>query len=308
MMKVTTNVNFEKFDPTSTNATGNAWTFFMLAIASVFGIGEDVVTAAIAASGPLIFAVREIVRGQRRPRWAGNILTYVLSGITVLLPQFENMAGLLGQLAESISEGGFSGSWYLMLMPILNEAALLWQNRKSRKLQTQSISNGPISLFGPSKFIGTMGNTKTIAVFGLPCMIFDSTVQSTADGEFNGISEFQNYIDDLLAIDPAVKGFAGLDEESAVMSTDDIREIPSLLEAKMPNVSEPLRTNVAQAVSGISAIYRVGFVSGESAGEEDALSSVAALINEGHLTFPGAVPHEGEWTADTVRSLIDERG
>jgi len=118
----------KKFEFWSTNGTGNVLTFALLAIAAVYGIGENTVNALIAAAGPLILAVREIIKGIRKPRWTGNIITYVFSGILLLAPWLDDLLTVLQPIGNAIAEGNINALWGL-LIPVINEILVLFRTK-----------------------------------------------------------------------------------------------------------------------------------------------------------------------------------
>lgn len=112
----------------STNGTGNIITFLALALAAAFGIGEEPTMALIAAVGPFVMFIREIIKGTRKIRWAGNIITYLAGAITLAAPQLTDLIAALQPLAEAVASGNFTIALLIPLMlPVLNEIIVLFQ-------------------------------------------------------------------------------------------------------------------------------------------------------------------------------------
>ena len=112
----------------STNGIGNIIVFVLLAIGAAFGIGEDAITALVTAAVPIGFAIREIYEGTRKPRWAGNIVTYLTSAILLLAPWLEDLLGAVSPIADAIANGNFDAIWVL-LIPVVNSLLVIFRNR-----------------------------------------------------------------------------------------------------------------------------------------------------------------------------------
>jgi hypothetical protein len=116
----------------STNGIGNIVVFVLLAIGAAFGIGEDAITALITAAVPIGLAIREILQGIRKPRWAGNIVTYLISAILLVAPWLDGLLDSVSPIADALVNGNFDAIW-IMLIPVVNSVLLLfktkpWQN------------------------------------------------------------------------------------------------------------------------------------------------------------------------------------
>lgn len=129
MMKVTTKPAKAKFSFKSKNVLGNILTLVSMILAAVFGVEGNLLLAGGAAAVPLGFASREIIKGQTSTRWVGNIVTYLLSALFVVLPQFANLQGPLEQMIEAIKDGSFATAWPIILSPILNELLLYFRSK-----------------------------------------------------------------------------------------------------------------------------------------------------------------------------------
>ena len=112
----------------STNGIGNVVVLVILAIAAAFGIGEDVVQAFVAAAVPLGLLVREILEGLRKPRWSGNIATYLSSAVILLAPWLADLLNVVSPIAEALAEGNFNAVWPL-LIPVVNSLLLLFKTK-----------------------------------------------------------------------------------------------------------------------------------------------------------------------------------
>lgn len=123
------------FDLTSTNGIGNIVVFVLLAIGAAFGIGEDSITALVTAAVPIGLAVREILEGIRRPRWAGNIVTYLSSAVLLLAPWLEDLLGAVSPIADALANGDFNAIWPL-LIPVVNTVLVLFRTKPWQKSAT----------------------------------------------------------------------------------------------------------------------------------------------------------------------------
>jgi len=119
----------------STNGIGNIAVFVLLAIGAVFGIGEDLITALVAAAVPVGFAIREIFEGVRKPRWAGNIVTYLSSAILLLAPQLEDLLGAVSPIADAVANGNFDAIW-ILLIPVVNALLVLFRGKPDGEVTT----------------------------------------------------------------------------------------------------------------------------------------------------------------------------
>jgi hypothetical protein len=124
---------FKALDFTSTNGIGNILVFVLLAAGAVFGIGEDAITALVTAAVPIGLFIREILEGARKPRWAGNIVTYLSSAVLLLAPWLEDLLGAVSPIADALATGNFNAIWVL-LIPVVNALLLLF---KSKPWQTE---------------------------------------------------------------------------------------------------------------------------------------------------------------------------
>lgn len=111
---------------TSTNGMGNVVVFILLAIGAVFGIGEDAITALVSAAVPIGLAVREILEGLRKPRWAGNIVTYLTSAVLLLAPWLEGVLDTVSPIADALANGNLNAIWPL-LIPLVNQLLVLFR-------------------------------------------------------------------------------------------------------------------------------------------------------------------------------------
>lgn len=112
----------------STNGTGNVITFVLLAAAATFGIGEDYVNSLVAAVGPIVLFVREIIEGTRKPRWVGNIATYLGSAIVLLMPALSGIIEAVKPIADAVASGNINMVWTL-LIPLVNEILVYIRTR-----------------------------------------------------------------------------------------------------------------------------------------------------------------------------------
>ena len=119
----------------STNGIGNIAVFLLLAIGAVFGIGEDLITALVAAAVPVGLLVREIFEGARKPRWAGNIVTYLSSAILLLAPQLGDLLDAVSPIADAVANGNFEAIW-ILLIPVVNAILVLFRGKSQGVVPT----------------------------------------------------------------------------------------------------------------------------------------------------------------------------
>lgn len=112
----------------STNSIGNIAVFVLLAIGAVFGIGEDSIMALVTAAVPIGFAIREIFEGSRKPRWAGNIVTYLSSAVLLLAPWLEELLGAVSPIADAVANGNIDAIW-ILLIPVVNSVLVIFRNK-----------------------------------------------------------------------------------------------------------------------------------------------------------------------------------
>lgn len=117
-----------KFQWTSTNGIGNIVVFVLLAIGAVFGIGEDAINSLVAAAVPIGLAIREIMEGIRKPRWAGNIVVYLSSAVLLLAPWLEGLLDTVSPIANALAQGDFNAIWPL-LIPLVNQLVVLFRSK-----------------------------------------------------------------------------------------------------------------------------------------------------------------------------------
>lgn len=133
MLLMSNSVQPQGYKLNSTNGIGNVVVFVLLAIAAGFGIGEDVVQTFIAAAVPLGLLVREILEGLRKPRWSGNIATYLSSALVLLAPWLADLLNAVSPIATAIAEGNFNAVWPL-LIPVVNTLLLIFKSKPWQKV------------------------------------------------------------------------------------------------------------------------------------------------------------------------------
>jgi len=127
------------FKLTSTNGLGNIAVFLLLAAGSVFGIGEDAITGLVAAAVPIGLFIREILEGTRKPRWAGNIVTYLSSAILLLAPWLEDLLGAVSPIANALANGNFDAIWPA-LIPVVSSLLLLFKEKPWQKPDNPTVT------------------------------------------------------------------------------------------------------------------------------------------------------------------------
>lgn len=120
-----------RFDPLSTNASANWVLLLVFALGAAFGIEEATILAAL----PIFYAIREIIEKQRKPRWVGNILTYIFSAITLLAPWLAGLLDATSPIIDALIEGAGIGSIFGLLPMLINQLLILvqtqpWKNDK----------------------------------------------------------------------------------------------------------------------------------------------------------------------------------
>jgi len=116
-----------------------------------------------------------------------------------------------------------------------------------------------------------MGLTKeTIEVLIIPAKVIDSTFASKADGEFDLREDFANYLDDIIALQPALQDARLLDDEAVTQDTEDRKTLKGAIVAAMPNVPQPKRDLYADAIMGAHAGLSLIWLSGFEAGQKRA--------------------------------------
>lgn len=126
-----------KFDLTSTNGIGTVVTFLILAAGAAFGIGEDMISAFIYAATPLVLAVREAFKGIRKPRWVGNIATYIISAVVLIAPWLNDVLELASPIADALIAGDFSAAWP-MFIPLISSILLLFRTKPWQKTTSKA--------------------------------------------------------------------------------------------------------------------------------------------------------------------------
>lgn len=108
-------------------------------------------------------------------------------------------------------------------------------------------------------------NQNTKDVLNLPAKLIDSVYASLADGSFNPLTDFGNFIDDFVAIKPAIDGIKGIKNENATMPIESRKELASSIEGAMSNVPEGDRYDIASAMTGVLSMFRIGWRKGATA-------------------------------------------
>lgn len=123
----------------STNGTINIILMAMFALGAVFGVGEEPISNLVLAIVPVIGIVREIIKGTRKARWSGNILTYIFTGILAALPWLGGVLDALQPLVEIVASGNLTLAAVLpIILPLINEAAILFREKPWANQETET--------------------------------------------------------------------------------------------------------------------------------------------------------------------------
>lgn len=114
-----------------------------------------------------------------------------------------------------------------------------------------------------------MANKETKEGLRIPAKLIDSIYASTADGSFNLLQDFANFIDDIGAIQPGIEGLRLIDEENATMPIQEREELRQSMMDDMPNVNIDDRYDITDGITGILSFFRIGWRKGFERGQED---------------------------------------
>lgn len=106
----------------STNGTMQIALLVLYAIGALFGIGEELIDGAWMAIIPIVAAIREITKGERKATFGQNVLVYLFDIILIFAPW---LADALASLSEII---GFllDGDTNRALQALFYFANILW--------------------------------------------------------------------------------------------------------------------------------------------------------------------------------------
>ena len=124
-------------------------------------------------------------------------------------------------------------------------------------------------------------NKDTKEAMAVPAKLIDSVYQSLEDGSFNAFKDFSNFIDDIIAIQPAVDGITNMKSENASMPVGERDEVLESIKGNMPNVPETDRYDIAAIMGGSLAAFRLGWRKGAT--EERA--KIFAELKAGTMTL-----------------------
>ena len=110
----------------------------------------------------------------------------------------------------------------------------------------------------------------------IPAMLVDSTYKSLEDGTFNGLTDFQNYLDDIFAIQPGVEGFKNIGTELNTATPAQFEVVNSAISNAMPNVPERDKYLIGNIMMGALSAFALG----KKAGREE----LAAEIKAGEIS------------------------
>ena len=128
------------------------------------------------------------------------------------------------------------------------------------------------------------GAENTEKVLRVPAKLIDSTVQSLADGKFDGLREFPNYIDDLISISDGADGIKQIADESVGMSREAKYGVAPAMENEMPNVPAEDREDIALGLSGLASIARIFFRRGRKQGVAEGRAQLVAELKAGTVS------------------------
>lgn len=116
--------------------------------------------------------------------------------------------------------------------------------------------------------------TKDLAV--LFAKVINSIVQAAADGKFSPLQDVQYFIDDLLAIQPAIEGAQLFGEEAATMTDEQKKEVRGVIEGELSALAPSDRTDLADFLIGNYGVARFFYRRGYNKGMADAKAAHAA--------------------------------
>lgn len=123
-------------------------------------------------------------------------------------------------------------------------------------------------------------NQNTINVLQFPAKLTDSVFASIADGKFNMLTDFANFIDDIGALKPAIDSIKEVKNENVEMSIEARKELGPAIESQMPNVPADDRYDIADAMTGILSAVRIGWRKGAKAER----AAIRAKLKTGEMT------------------------
>jgi len=116
----------------SSNAgTNNVLIMALMLALSVFGVDEESALAIGGALTSVVMLIGEIIQGNRKARWSGNVKVYVLSLLVFLFPAMENIWSPLADVIDylfrddGVAWGGIIG----LIIPLVNEIVFFFQSR-----------------------------------------------------------------------------------------------------------------------------------------------------------------------------------
>jgi len=133
-----------------------------------------------------------------------------------------------------------------------------------------------------------MGNLNTKNVLKLPAKITDSVYASLEDGDFNFLTDFQNFIDDFIAVKPAIDSIKEMKEENLSMSIEERKDLQTSIVAEMPNVNEDDSFDIASGLTGVLSMFRIGWRKGATAER----AKLKAELKAGTLTIESLLAEE----------------
>jgi len=113
-----------------------------------------------------------------------------------------------------------------------------------------------------------MANKESKEFLILPAKLLDSIYKSLEDGKFQPLTDFTNFIDDVIAIQPAVEGFGLIDDENATMDISEREDLRSTMLSEMGNVPVDDSYDIADGVTGILSLFRIGWRKGYNKGRD----------------------------------------
>lgn len=111
-----------------------------------------------------------------------------------------------------------------------------------------------------------MAKKETTDLAVLFAKVINSVVQAAADGKFQPLSDLQYFIDDLLAVSPAVEGAELFGEEAATMTDQEKAEIHATVKGELTALSAPDQTDLADFLIGNYGVARFFYRRGYNAG------------------------------------------
>lgn len=123
-----------------------------------------------------------------------------------------------------------------------------------------------------------MANKQSKEFLSIPGKFINGTYRSLEDGSFDPLTDFPNYIEGLLALQPGIQGINEMRGENATMTIAEREDLRASLEGDMAAVPADDRYDLASGITGLLSWFRLGWRSGANRARQELIEDLKSGV------------------------------